>query len=428
MVVTQGSTAETIRVSVGRNLNAVKLITAAANGSTTTFLTDDLEGTSTTEHTGKKWRGTDSPNDEVQARVISSTVSSSQTTLTLHPAVTSTLSGDTAELWDEKFDPKDIRDYMNQAIREVTALAYDPEENDGTQDGIGRHGDVRTSRFPIQTEFAMLNQVEFRRLRQGHITIDAATEAWDESVDTDVTASADTKDFKRGASFKMVVTASVAAGDILATNAIGALDISGMSHAEFWIKSTVATSAAGLQLLLDDTASCASPLETLDVPALTADTWAYIRVALANPELDTAIISVGLKYTVDIGAVTLWLNDVKAIQRDSEEWSILPKQNWSIDREARALVLTPVGIQAVGYSLMKFIGGDKPALFTADSTVCEVNDWYVICRATALALRAKGGGTGVDVDDSRRRAEDWERLAQQAKATHHLPANVRKIS
>ena len=421
-MVFQGATREAIRVAVGRNLGAVELINAATGGSTTTFLTDDLEGTTADQHKGAHWLGTDTPNDGVQSRVTASTMASNRTTLTLAPAVSSTLASDTAELW-KAYNPKDIHDFINQAIREITGLAYDPEES------LALHADGRQARLDLPSEFAMLNRVEFRDSVES-VTIHNATSAWDESVHANVTASKDTKDYKLGpGSFKMIVAAGAPAGAIFATKALSpSKNISGMDYVEFWIKSTVATTAGALQLLLDDTAACVSQLETLNIPALLADTWTYVRIALDNPELDTAIISVGLKQDSDVGACTVWLNDVKAVLESTAHWAPLPKHLWGIDKEARDLVLTPSGVPAVGYALLKLTGGDKPATLDADATVCEVSDWYVICRATALALMSNPGGPATDPDNRRQAAGGWELLAQQAKIGHHLPQNVRLIS
>lgn len=417
--VSQFGTRKTIRQAVGINSGKMVRITASANGSTSTFLTTDLFGSTANTYRGRRWLGTDSPNDEVKSRVISTTVSSDVYTLTLSPVVSSTVAADTAELWE--MDPEEIgsgasggRGFINQAIREISNLASDPEES------LALHADGRDIRFDIPTEFARLNQIDYRTSVET-VRIDEATAIWDELAEpSNVTHSQQDEDYKfGGASFRMVVASGFGTG-LLATKAISSEDISGMDFVEFWIKCNIATAAAELQLLLDDTAECASALETLDVPALTADTWTYVRVALATPELDTAIISVGLNYTVDIGACNIWINDVNTILNSTARWTTLQKHLWSIDTNARDLVLETAGRARVGYSLLKLTGGDKPVLLDADATVCQVDDWYVICRATALVLRAHPQ-EGKD-------PLHWELLAQQAKAKHHLPQNNRNIS
>ena len=404
MAVLQGRTRVQLRQAVGYNLGAIKTITCAINGSTTTFLTDDLYG-GADDHNGKWWLGTDAPNLGVQSRVVDSSVTSYRTTLTLFPAVTSTLLADTAELWDGKHDPSNVNEFINQAIIEITGLAFDPEES------LALHGDGRQLLYDIPTEFVMVNGIYLRKSVESK-EIHKATTAWDESVDSDVTASQDTKDYKLApGSFKMVVVGTVSDGDVLASKAITSLNLSGYDYVEFWIKATTALAASDLAFLLDDDASCASPLETIALPAITADTWTYVRLALANPETDTAIISVGLEYNANAGANTIWINDVKAVHTATSYWTKMNENGWQVDQEARQLVMR----NAPGYYLMKLTGGDKPALLSADATVCEVDDQFVIARATELALLSAGGGPNTDPDALRSLASYWGDIADKAK-------------
>jgi hypothetical protein len=211
-----------------------------------------------------------------------------------------------------------------------------------------------------------------------------------------------------------VIAAGASAGDI-ATDSIDSKDISKYDYLECWVKSTVATSAGNLKILLDDTASCATPIETLSVPALSADTWTYVRIALANPETDTAIISVGLEYDSDLGACTVWLDDIKVVQNDTAVWEVFPRHLWRVDREARDIVLSESGKYEVGYALLKITGGDKPALLSAETGTSEIDDSYIIARATALAFSAASGGPGTDPDVLRQQSTFWFGLSEQAK-------------
>ena len=270
----------------------------------------------------------------------------------------------------------------------------------------------------------MLNGI-YRRVSVESKDIDQATTRWLDAIDADVTTSQDTKDYKLApGSLKMVIVAAASAGDVLATKTITSIDISGYDYVEFWIKSSVATAAADLQLLLDNTAGAVSPLETLDVPALVANTWTYVRVALATPRLDTAIISVGLKYTVDIGAVTIWLNDIKAVLDSAAAWVKMDKNNWRVDEQARDLVFS----SAPKYSLLKLTGGDNPLLLTTDAGIAEVDDEFIIARATELALLSTGGGPGTDPDALRSLAGYWGQRANIAKRGLPWQTNVRVVS
>lgn len=147
------------------------------------------------------------------------------------------------------------------------------------------------------------------------LTIHDCEAAWAQLVDPDATVTADAAIYKVGTkSFKAVIAAPMSAGDIIATALVTSKNLASYTHVGFWIRSSVALSSGDLHLLLDDTANCASPVETLAVPAVaTVDDWQYCKVALAAPASCSAIISVGLKYTVDKAAMTVYLDNIVAI-------------------------------------------------------------------------------------------------------------------
>lgn len=136
-------------------------------------------------------------------------------------------------------------------------------------------------------------------------------DAW--TAAANVTATADTTDFKEGTgSAKLVVAAAHTTG-IAAYKDFSSLDIHTRGHLHFFIKSTVATAAGDIQILLDDTSGCVSPIETLDVPALIAGVWTRCSVALAHAASDTALISIAVNIAVDKGANTIYLDEVRAV-------------------------------------------------------------------------------------------------------------------
>ena len=186
---------------------------------------------------------------------------------------------------------------------------------------------------------SIINHIYYRSSISSTI-LHSCNSAFDETVDSDITVTVDTEDKKRGTGCnKFVIASGASAGDI-ATDSITSKDISKYDYLECWIKSNVPTSAGNLKILLDNSASCASPLETLFVPALSADTWTYVRIALNNPELNTAIISIGLEYDSDLNACQVRLDDIKVVENDTAVYQIFPKHLWKIDRSARDLVLT----------------------------------------------------------------------------------------
>ena len=409
----QARTRKQLRQSIGYNLGAIETGTTYDAGSTTTLISLTLIG-GDDNYNGKRITVFDTSNsDSPETRIISDYTASAYRA-TLQQALSfSTVAGDTYEIWNEPYHPDMIHDFINQAIIDVTGQAYDPIES------VALHADGSSMRYDIPSNISIINRL-FYRSAVSFTELHSCNSAFDETVDSDFTVSVDTNDKRKGTGAnKFVIAAGASAGDI-ATDSITSKDISKYDYLECWVKSTVATSAGNLKILLDNSASCASPIETLSVPALSADTWTFVRIALANPETDTAIISVGLEYDSDLGACTIWLDDIKVVQNDTAVWQIFPKHLWRVDREARDLVLSEGGKFEAGYALLKITGGDKPALLSADTGTSEIDDSYIIARATALALSAASGGAGTDPDSLRQQAAFWFSMAEQSKRAFPL--------
>jgi hypothetical protein len=419
MAIIHGRTLAQLRQSVGRNLGAVDVSSASGNGSTTTIVDNTLIGSDDT-HIGKWVIFNDASGNAGQVTRVSDYTESS-TTLTLSPAVdASSATSDTYELWDDEYNPANLDSFINDAILEVTGRVYDPIEN------LTFHTDGGQLRFDVPSGISMIQDLYYRN-SVGFTRIHACGAAFDETVDSDITVSLDTKDRKQGSqSCKFVIAAGASAGDI-ATDSITSKDISGYDYIEMWVKSTVAASSGNLKLLLDNTASCASPIETLSIPALAADTWTFVRMQLSNPELDTAIISVGLEYDSDLGACTVWLDDISAVKNDTAEWIKIPRHLWRIDKEARDVVFDNYVHGIARYNLLKIVGGDKPALLSSDSDTSEVNEQYLIEAATGRAFAATSGGPSVDPDQRRHQAGFWISMANRSKKSLPMLTNVRLV-
>ena len=422
MAVIQGRTRKEIRQSVGYNLGSVYVSTATGGDTSTivdTSLTTVIGGDN--DHIGKWIVFTSGGLDGTIARVTDYVAST--TTLTFQPTAGSSASGLAYELWDGDFAPARVHDFINQAVIEATGSAYDMVED------VSLHTDGHTIRFDIPSGMSMIQDV-FHRSSVEFTRLHACNTAFDETVDSDITVSIDSEDKRQGnGSNKFVIAVGASAGDI-ATDSITSKDISKYDYLEGWAKIALAagTSAGNLKILLDDTASCASPLETLSVPALTNDTWTFFRVALDNPELDTAIISVGLEYDSDLGACTVWLDDISVVRNDSAYWAKVPRNLWRIDKQSQDLVFDEYLDGFAPYTLIKLVGGDKPALLSSDSTTNEIDDGFIIERATALAFSASSGGPLTDPDARRQQAALWFGLAQASKRNFPMLVNVRTVN
>ena len=424
----QGRTRKQLRQSIGYNLGALKVGNATGGTNNTLIDVNTFRGGDDT-YNGKLVLVTDASDGTTQTTQYVNDYTASNNTIQFQQNASFTVaSSDEYELWDEPYDPTVIHDFINQAIIDATGQAYDPVENPDMSSSphTALFADGKVLRFDIPSNISIINRLYYRS-SISFTRLHSCNAAFDETVDSDITVTVDTEDKKQGTgSNKFVIAAGASAGDI-ATDSITSKDISKYDYLEGWIKSTVATSAGNLKILLDDSASCASPIETLSVPALSADTWTYFRVALANPETDTAIISIGLEYDSDLGACQVRLDDLKVVENDTAIWEIFPKHLWKIDRSSRDLVLTDSGKFEAGYSMLKIVGGDKPALLSAETTATEIDDSYIIARATGLAFASASGGQGTDPDQLRQQAAFWLGLAEQAKRSFPLLITGRAV-
>ena len=425
----QGRTRKQLRQSIGYNLGALHTGTTYDAGSTTTLISLTFTG-GDDNHNGKWIVVFDTSNsDNAETRLVSDYTASAYR-LTLGQALSfATVAGDTYELWDSPYNPDVINEFINQSIMGATGWVYDPIEN------ITLHGDGHQTQFDIPSGISMISKIEYRE-KVSSVRIHACGTTFDETTDDQFTQSLDTKDRKQGTqALKIGISTSAEADDVIA-DSITSLNLSKYDTIEMWVKSTVATSAGDLKLHLDSTtitevtAHAGNTDEALSIPALSADTWTFVRMALANPENDTGIVSVALELHTDIAssaAVTVWIDDIVAVASDTAEWATLDRRNWKIDKEARSLILGRDGHDAVGYSLMKITGGDKPALMTADTDTSEIDENYIIAQSVSLALLSSSGGPATDPDAKRQLSAFWTDQATRARRAFPMIANVRSV-
>jgi hypothetical protein len=426
MPVIQGRTRAQIRQSIGYNLGAVYVSSASGNGSTTTIVDSSLIGADD-NHNGKWVVFNDADGTSGQVTRISDYTSSS-TTLALSPAIAaSSATDDTYELWDDEYNPAGINDFINQAIIDASDRIFDPVES------LALHTDGHQLRFDVPSGLSMLqniyyrSSVDFKRLH-------ACTSTFDEVLTpTGFTLSLDTKDKKQGTqSLKIELTDGAAPGAFIA-DSITATNISAYDTIEMWVKVTGISSAlvaGNLKLHLDDGTVTAdgTDKESLNMPVISPDTWTFARMSLANPEIDTAIASIGLEHDADLGAdVTIWLDDISVVRNGSAEWVKVPRNLWHIEHGSSDIVLDNYFHGTAPYNLLKLVGGDKPALLTSDTATPEIPDQYLIAQGTALAFAASSGGPSTDPDQRRNQAGFWFGRASSDKRAFPLLTNVRLV-
>lgn len=163
-----------------------------------------------------------------------------------------------------------------------------------------------------QQRMADMHTFEEMRTRIYDPVIADCEAAWDD--ETSVTSTADSTYNKRGTYCAKHVIADAFTTGLASSETITEFDFTEYTHLMFWIRSSVVTVAGDLEILLDDTAACASALETLEVPALAVDTWKECTLKLSAPTSASAIISIGLNVATDNGAQTVYIDEVRAVR------------------------------------------------------------------------------------------------------------------
>lgn len=150
------------------------------------------------------------------------------------------------------------------------------------------------------------------------LVIEDCEDAWATAQGANVVCAIDGVNKKVGTNSAKVSPGAAATTGVLAYEDITAINLSKYTHLRFWIRSSIAVAANQLQLLLDDTSACASPLETLNIPALAQDTGIWVTVPLVDPTLLTAVASVGIKQVSDLGACDIYIDDVRAVAMSTD--------------------------------------------------------------------------------------------------------------
>ena len=137
------------------------------------------------------------------------------------------------------------------------------------------------------------------------------------TVSANVTKATDTSDRKEGtSSLDLTIAGAFTTGLVAYHDLSATVDLSSPKHysVQLWIKSGSAAVDGLFTLVLDDNTGCGSPTETINIPALTAGTWAHPVLDIATPGAGLAAVAcVGIKTgNTDPGAVTVTIDLIEA--------------------------------------------------------------------------------------------------------------------
>lgn len=145
---------------------------------------------------------------------------------------------------------------------------------------------------------------------------------WDEQVVANVTTNPDSGEAQRGTNCQRIDVADGAGVGVLASDviSIAGSTLDNYTKMHLWIKTTIAVAASQLQLLIDDTADCASPTVTVNLPALEANAWTHVLVdADFSGCTGLTMISIGIGQVSDLGALSIYLDEIKGCGDQIEE-------------------------------------------------------------------------------------------------------------
>ena len=139
-------------------------------------------------------------------------------------------------------------------------------------------------------------------------TLEDCEDAWNEGT-THCASTLDETDYKVGSGSVKLVGSSVVAGDVLAREVVS-LNMAAYDGVKLWIKSSAATAADDLRLRFSAAANGATESLYIVIPALSANVWTKLCIALSGTG-DDHIISIGLEYNANAADTTIHLDGIE---------------------------------------------------------------------------------------------------------------------
>jgi len=342
----------------------------------------------------------------------------------LAPAFTSTvIVGDVFEMW-KVFTYEEINDAINQTISEITGKALQIKETHAYSTEEEKY------LYDVLSGFTHLSKVEYASSTGIYYEMSRCEGLWSNgSANVTVTNSSFNKEGDY--SIKAVEDGGSGAGAVLVTGSKVPTDFSDADKVEFWMYSSIALTAGQLQFHFDDSTLIASGIDKIDIPAMDAATWYRHSLSLANPHLDTAIISYGIYQVSDVGAFTFYLDDVSVIDSRSRIYKELPIEYWGISQGATPyLMITKSGLDLTGSATdLRLTGFQIPTLMTADTDTSEIDPAYLIAKTTGRLLISHAKSSFLDIDDRAKLASYWlgEAARMETGITTSIPGTTRVI-
>jgi len=222
-------------------------------------------------------------------------------------------------------------------------------------------------------------------------------EVWSD-VDAAVTAALDDDDYQQGNnSLQFTVADTISNGDVIASKDLdAAVDLSMYQKISFWMKVTSAVAAADLELLLAADSAVATPIETIELPVIAANTWTFVRCTLATPELDTAILSIGFEYDANKKANVIKVDIIGAVLEGQPffgEDGEFDHRDWSIVKDTTPKIKFRKDVSLTPGKALRLEGQTHQAVLSEETDTCAVPPEYILMQACAMLHQSKGDAT-----------------------------------
>jgi len=176
----------------------------------------------------------------------------------------------------------------------------------------------------------------------GGVVVQDCEDKTDWTASASITVTDDTTNRVVGTNALKIAVAAAFTTGIACYDDFVADDLTDYDYLHLWILSSVTAAAGDIQILLDNTAGCVSPLETIDMPALVAGTLTEVEVAIGTPADLGAVISVAVNIATDLGAMNIYVDDIRVVKRltSTVDYEVSNEQMYSGTRAANLFIST----------------------------------------------------------------------------------------
>ena len=270
----------------------------------------------------------------------------------------------------------------------------------------------------IQRSFCNVNQI------QSEISIDDAETLWNEIHSTGVSLALDQATFVEGGhSLKLELPRLIGDheddGTVIAKKPFSVLNLSGLDHLEFWVRSDATIGSGYFELVIYDDFELIVPIEIFPIPDLEENVWTIVSSPISNLDSWDDVEGVSIRFSSDTAEVpfnqALWLDDVKGVDINP----ICSSDSLPLSEESIRFLSDTVDASTSANSSVAEIG--KNFIKSNNSYVTSLDDRDV---ATANLVAATTKRT--ELDDPLSDAESVQLLAAIDSAEAGLTSALRK--